>query len=194
MRTAFFYVRDKNNFPKACIASTQSESNNMTYFTWSVWNPIDKFSKKMARKVAGGRLNRVMEDLNDPKENQVSATDHWEVSATDHWDGEFYSVGAVGVETGFGCVTTLKKRGATYASILSSLWFATEDIFLIPYSLKKAVNAEIDRNIAINMHNLILEASENEVEAEEETKENDTELKPDGVSVPTAVLERTVSK
>lgn len=58
METKLFYVRSKRNFPVACVATT--EFNDEIALDWSTWNPMDEFSKAIAREVAIGRLQRRM--------------------------------------------------------------------------------------------------------------------------------------
>jgi len=49
-----FYLRDKNNHAVACVASELTKEG--ITFAVSTHNPIDPFSKAMAREVAMGRL------------------------------------------------------------------------------------------------------------------------------------------
>ncbi len=59
MRTKFFYVRNKKQFPVACIATI--EFRGRIVYDWSVWNPLDKFSKARGREVAAGRLRNYVD-------------------------------------------------------------------------------------------------------------------------------------
>jgi len=64
MKVNYFYVRDKHNFPVACIATTEikTDVDDGIVFAWSVWNPLDRYSKERARQIAGGRVKRIVTD------------------------------------------------------------------------------------------------------------------------------------
>ena len=51
-----FYLRDETNFPTACVA-TEKEDDGQIRFAVSTWNPVDEFSRSMARRIAIGRLD-----------------------------------------------------------------------------------------------------------------------------------------
>lgn len=53
-KVRIFYLRDKHKFPVACVASTVQ--NSVLNFAISVHNPLDTYSKKIARKIAETRL------------------------------------------------------------------------------------------------------------------------------------------
>lgn len=50
-----FYLRDKNHFPVACVAS--SVENNVLHYGVSTHNPLDVYNKPLARKMALIRLH-----------------------------------------------------------------------------------------------------------------------------------------
>lgn len=50
----WFYLKDENKFPVACVASELDE--DQVKFAVSTHNPLDPFNREMARKVAIGRL------------------------------------------------------------------------------------------------------------------------------------------
>jgi len=50
----WFYLKDENKFPVACVASDKEE--NMIVFSVSTHNPVDPFDRDVARQVAIGRL------------------------------------------------------------------------------------------------------------------------------------------
>jgi hypothetical protein len=52
----FFYLRDENRNPIACVASDYEFDTNMVVFAVSTHNPRDHFSKDIAKQVAAGRL------------------------------------------------------------------------------------------------------------------------------------------
>jgi hypothetical protein len=53
----FFYLRDKQRRPVALVATDKSAlSEGYIRFTVATWNPIDCYSKEMARTIVQGRL------------------------------------------------------------------------------------------------------------------------------------------
>lgn len=50
----WFYLKDENKFPVACVASELM--GDAVLFAISTYNPLDRFDREMARKVATGRL------------------------------------------------------------------------------------------------------------------------------------------
>ena len=52
-----FYLRDKNRFPVACVATRLVKTNKkLVEFSVSIYNPEDSFSRDVAKRVALGRL------------------------------------------------------------------------------------------------------------------------------------------
>lgn len=56
-RIRWFYVRDKDGKPVACIATKRE--NQSIAIAFSVCNPVDQWNKKIARDKAIGRVNSV---------------------------------------------------------------------------------------------------------------------------------------
>ena len=62
-KTRIFYLRDKTNFPVACVASTVvdtqvgEETQPQLHYGVSTHNPLDVYNKALARKMATIRLN-----------------------------------------------------------------------------------------------------------------------------------------
>jgi hypothetical protein len=50
----FFYLRDRKGFPRVCVA--RAITGNTITFAYTVHNPKDKYSKKLARMIATDRL------------------------------------------------------------------------------------------------------------------------------------------
>ncbi len=50
----WFYLKDENKFPVACVASELDEDK--VRFAVSTHNPLDPFNREMARRIAIGRL------------------------------------------------------------------------------------------------------------------------------------------
>lgn len=57
-KISFVYVRDYSKFPVGCLAFTTAECNGCLciVYGYSIYNPIDKFSKMAARNGAKNRL------------------------------------------------------------------------------------------------------------------------------------------
>jgi len=54
----FIYIRDEEKFPVGCLAYQMGEKNVETVFGFSIFHPRDKFSRKLARNIASGRLEK----------------------------------------------------------------------------------------------------------------------------------------
>lgn len=53
---SWFYLRDERKFPVACVAVHLAPGANSIYYAVSTHNPIDPYSRAIARSVALGRL------------------------------------------------------------------------------------------------------------------------------------------
>lgn len=118
MKPKFFYIRNENEFPVACIAHI--EENGEVLFTWAVWNKKDKFSKQRFQEVAGGRLQRVL------KENYTIAE---------------YSFNCVGEKTAYGCLPKSVETEMDILQMLSSISISDNlEFTYVPFSLTKAAS------------------------------------------------------
>src|SRR5208282_4774392 len=54
----YYWLRDKQNNPVACVASRSYESayGDRIEFAFAAYNPIDNFKKELGRAIAAGRL------------------------------------------------------------------------------------------------------------------------------------------
>lgn len=164
-----FYLRDDKDFPRACIAV--ESVGDLFYFTWSVWNPLDEFSKKRSRDVAEGRLYRTMEFVRKTKSK---------LADVQNLQGDLY---VIGEKTGFGVVKSQDKESIQH-KILSTIALSPENYYLIPYRLRKlAVKhlnlCELDE--AINEFKILFKI------------DNATKTQQPGVPVPSTVRQRDVS-
>lgn len=71
----FFYIRNKKQFPIACVATKQlidGPGEHLVYFAWAVWSPNDEFTKERGRFIAAGRLNMLLKEFTKTIESRIA--------------------------------------------------------------------------------------------------------------------------
>lgn len=64
------YLRDKTNQPVGCVAFRRvpsQDGQHLLEYELSVRNPVDRFSRKMGREIATGRLNTHPREIRVPE-------------------------------------------------------------------------------------------------------------------------------
>lgn len=54
----YFYIRNKNKFPVACVAMTLDRESNLIHYGLSTHAPGDNFNRKFARELAKVRMEK----------------------------------------------------------------------------------------------------------------------------------------